>query len=71
MYNVFEDALPERQRARVNDIKNVLIQCGALGASMSGTGPTAFGLFDDEGLAREARERLADWGGEVFLTQTV
>ena len=71
MYNVFEDALPERQRARVNDIKNVLIQCGALGASMSGTGPTAFGLFDDEGLAREAQERLADWGGEVFLTQTV
>ena len=71
MYNVFEDALPDRQRARVNDIKNVLIQCGALGASMSGTGPTAFGLFDDEGLAREARERLADFGGEVFLTQTV
>ena len=71
MYNVFEDALPDRQRTRVNDIKNVLIQCGALGASMSGTGPTAFGLFDDEGLAREARERLADFGGEVFLTQTV
>lgn len=71
MYNVFEDALPERQRARVNDIKNVLIQCGALGASMSGTGPTAFGLFDDENLARQARERLADLGGEVFLTQTV
>lgn len=71
MYNVFEDALPERQRARVNDIKNALIQSGALGASMSGTGPTAFGLFDDEGLARQARERLADLGGEVFLTQTV
>ena len=70
MYNVFEDALPERQRARVNNIKNVLIQCGALGASMSGTGPTAFGLFDDEGLAQEARERLADFGGEVFLTRT-
>lgn len=71
MYNVFEDALPERQRARVNDLKNVLIQSGALGASMSGTGPTAFGLFDDEGLAREARERLEEFGGEVFLTQTV
>ena len=71
MYNVFEDALPERQRSRVNDIKNVLIQCGALGASMSGTGPTAFGLFDSEVLAREAWERLSDFGGEVFLTQTV
>ena len=71
MYNVFEDTLPERQRARVNDIKNALIQCGALGASMSGTGPTAFGLFDDKALAQEARERLSDFGGEVFLTQTV
>ena len=71
MYNVFEDVLPDRQRARVADIKNMMVQCGALGASMSGTGPTAFGLFDDEGLAQEARERLADFGGEVFLTQTV
>ena len=71
MYNVFEDALPERQRARVNDIKNALIQCGALGASMSGTGPTAFGLFDNKALAQEVQERLADFGGEVFLTQTV
>ena len=71
MYNVFEDALPERQRSRVNDIKNVLIQCGALGASMSGTGPTAFGLFDSEALAQEAQERLTGVGGEVFLTRTV
>lgn len=71
MYNVFEDVLPERQRARVNDIKNALIQCGALGASMSGTGPTAFGLFDSEDSARLARERLEGLGGEVFLTHTV
>ena len=71
MYNVFEDALPPRQHARVNDIKNTLIQCGALGASMSGTGPTAFGLFDDESCARQAWERLHDFGGEVFFTETV
>lgn len=71
MYNVFEDALPDRQRARVNDIKNTLIQCGALGASMSGTGPTAFGLFDNEKAARQARERLEEFGGEIFLTWTI
>ena len=71
MYNVFEDALPDRQQARVKDVKNVLIQCGALGASMSGTGPTAFGLFDSEAAAREACERLSDLGGEVFLTRTI
>ena len=71
LYNVFEDALPDHRRTRVNDIKNLLIQCGALGSSMSGTGPTVFGLVDNEGLAREAYDRLADLGGEVFLTQTV
>ena len=71
LYNVFEDALPDRQRARVSDIKNVLIQCGALGASMSGTGPTAFGLFDSEDRALEAQARLTGLGGEIFLTQTV
>ena len=71
MYNVFEDALPDRQRNRVADLKNTLIQCGALGASMSGTGPTAFGLFDSEDRAMEAREKLEDFGGEVFLTRTV
>ena len=71
MYNVFEDALPDHRRTRVNDVKNLLIQCGALGASMSGTGPTVFGLFDSEECARQARERLLDLGGEVFLARTV
>ena len=71
MYNVFEDALPKRQLARVCEIKNELIRCGALGASMSGTGPTAFGLFEREEEAREAYERLRETSRETFLTQTV
>ncbi len=71
MYNVFEGALPDHRRTRVNDVKNLLIQSGALGASMSGTGPTVFGLFDSEECARQARERLLDLGGEVFLARTV
>ena len=71
MYNVFEDVLPDRQRARVFDLKNLLIGCGALGASMSGTGPTVFGLFDREDLAREAYDRLSQESRETFLCQTV
>jgi len=71
MYNVFEDVLPERQRARVYDIKNVLIQCGALGANMSGTGPTCFGLFDQEEGAKEAAARLSEQYKETFLARTV
>ena len=71
MYNVFEDVLPERQRNRVRDIKNTLIQCGALGANMSGTGPTAFGLFDNESAAREAYEQLKEQYKETYLAETV
>ena len=71
MYNVFEDVLPERQAARVADIKNILIQQGALGANMSGTGPTAFGLFEEEGAAREAAALLSEQYQETFLAQTV
>ena len=71
MYNVFEDVLQPRQQAKVREIKNVLIQCGALGANMSGTGPTAFGLFDGEGAAREACERLQTRYADTFLAQTV
>ena len=71
LYNVFEDVLPDRQRARVFDLKNLLIGCGALGASMSGTGPTVFGLFDREDPAREAHDRLSQESRETFLCQTV
>ena len=71
MYNVFEDVLPERQAAQVSQIKHTLIGCGALGATMSGTGPTAFGLFDDEKLARTAYEVLARDYRETYLTETV
>ena len=71
MYNVFEDVLPERQFARVADIKHVLIECGALGAAMSGTGPTAFGLFDDPGQARCAYEQLRENYRECYLAETV
>jgi len=71
MYNVFEDVLPERQRTRVADIKNALIQQGALGANMSGTGPTAFGLFDREEAAKAAYDLLSQHYRETFLARTV
>jgi len=63
--------LPDRQHARVAQIKNVLIQCGALGANMSGTGPTAFGLFDDRSRAEEAYGMLKEISSETYLTRTV
>lgn len=71
MFNVFEDVLPPHQRREIVEIKNSLLQAGALGATMSGTGPTVLGLFQEEALAQAARDRLKETYEEVFLTQPV
>lgn len=71
MYNVFEDVLPPRQRAEVAAIRSVLVQHGALGANMSGTGPTVFGLFDEAGRARSAWEELRQTYRDTLLSETV
>ena len=71
MYNVFEDVLPPRLAVRVAEIKNRLVQCGALGANMSGSGPTAFGLFEGREEAERARACLAERYRDTFLCETV
>ena len=71
MYNVFEDVLPRRQYARVAELKQELLQQGALGANMSGSGPTAFGLFADRETAQGAYDRLSQLCRDTFLCETV
>ena len=67
MYNVFEDVLERRRSAEINEIKAALIDCGALGASMSGSGPSVFGLFDSRDSAQNACARLRETYRDVFL----
>ena len=62
---------PPHQRREIEGIKNTLIQAGALGATMSGTGPTVLGLFQEEALAEQAMAQLKENHDEVFLTQPV
>ena len=71
MYNVFEDVLPPRFQTRVAELKNELIQRGGLGACMSGSGPTAFGLFDRPDAAKEAHAALKERCRDTFLCETV
>lgn len=71
MYNVFEDALPSRRAQEIDAIKNVMIQHGALGSSMSGTGPTVFGLFDRQAGAESAFAALREQYQESFLARSV
>lgn len=71
LFNVFEEVLPPWKRDRVEELKNELFRMGALGASMSGTGPTVFGLFEEETAAREACGVLQALCRDVFLTETL
>ena len=47
MYNVFEEVEDRRLRT-VKEIKGILLDCGALGAIMTGTGSAVFGVFRPE-----------------------
>ena len=67
MYNVFEDVLEPRRLGEIASIKAALIDCGALGASMSGSGPSVFGVFHSERQAQEAKARLEESWRDVFL----
>jgi len=68
MYNVFEDILP-RGRAEVEQIKSVMLDFDALGAVMTGSGPTVFGIFDSESNAHKAYERLKAEYEDCFTAQ--
>jgi 4-diphosphocytidyl-2-C-methyl-D-erythritol kinase len=71
MYNVFEDVLTDRRGGEIAAIKGELISRGALGAVMSGTGPTVFGIFDREAPARDAYDSLKAQYADTFLTKPV
>ena len=69
LFNVFEEVLPPRKRERVEELKRLLLDHGAMGACMTGTGPTVFGVFASEEAARDAYKELKIHCREVFLTQ--
>ena len=59
--NVFEEVLPPECGA-VFAIRDALLAAGTLGAGMSGSGPTVFGIFREEGLARAAQKKTLPLG---------
>lgn len=70
MYNVFEDALERRPAQAVGEIKRLLLEHGALGAVMSGSGSAVYGLFTDEAAAERAAQAAGRSCREVFLSRT-
>ena len=57
--------------AQVGLIRGILIREGALMASLSGSGASYFGLFDDPGRARKAQTRLKTRGFKALRVRTL
>jgi len=69
MGNVLEEVtIP--QHPIIADIKKNMMDNGAIGAMMSGSGPTVFGFFEDNKTAKAAKEALTKTGmvKQLYLT---
>lgn len=72
LYNVMEDVtVPEYPI--IQEIKEAMLNAGALNAIMSGSGPTVFGLFDDLEKAQNTEKLLQEkqLTEQLYLTQFV
>lgn len=70
LINSFEDLVIQRYPI-IGKIKEFLIQIGARMASMSGSGSTVFGIFDNRKKAELAYSQIRDSSWFVCLTHTV
>jgi 4-diphosphocytidyl-2-C-methyl-D-erythritol kinase len=55
----------------IGRIKASLLTHGALGVSMSGSGPTVFGMFETERACRTAAESLSREGWRIYPAETL
>jgi 4-diphosphocytidyl-2-C-methyl-D-erythritol kinase len=69
MYNVLE-AITANKFKIINKIKNIMIGNGAIGSIMSGSGPTVFGIFENEASAYKVVDKLKLVTPEVYKTKT-
>lgn len=68
--NVME-SVTEKMHPMIGGIKKKMIMNGALGAVMSGSGPTVFGIFDDFIKAKKSADSFSLQFKDVFLTRTL
>lgn len=71
LYNDFE-LVVNKQHTEVPEIKKKLLKLGALGALLSGSGSSVFGLFQDKASAENASVSFqADLKQKIFIAQSL
>lgn len=64
------EGVTAKQYPVINEIKAEMLEMGARGAVMSGSGPTVFGIFEDIAAAKRACDSFSGRYKEVFLAKT-
>lgn len=70
MRNVLENVTLKKYPIIIS-IKETMMDFGALGSMMSGSGPTVFGIYDDMLSAQRAFEYFREKYSEVYITRTI
>ncbi len=70
MFNVLE-TVTAKQYSDIKRIKQEMIDLGAIGSVMSGSGPSVIGIFKDKKLANDARIFMQKKKCESFVVHTI
>lgn len=65
------ESIVTRRYPEIQKIKHILLQAGACGALMSGSGSAVFGIFSDEQHAREAFQLFRMPSYKVFIVRSL
>lgn len=70
MYNVLETVTASEYK-EIGELENIMKNGGALGSIMSGSGPTVFGIFEDESKALAVYDAIKENGGcrSCYITE--
>ena len=68
--NVFTPVVA-KEHPEIGEIRDVMLSSGALGAEMTGSGPTVFGMFRDREQAAQCYTRLKAQYRDTFLAHPV
>ena len=69
MVNVLEN-VTSRDYREIKDIENIMLENGALGSMMSGSGPTVFGLYKNREDALKGKEELLKKYKQVYVVNS-
>ena len=69
MYNVLEEVTKNKYPI-IGEIETIMLENGAMGSMMSGSGPTVFGLYENIEDAERSKSILTEKHREVYIVKS-